>query len=55
VARVELERLDAEDVTSQMPLPIRLDRGVSSTDHVNGPLDCYPIGLEGSLPAEPGR
>ena len=39
VARVELERLDAEDVAGEMPLPIRPDRGVPRADDIDGPLD----------------
>src|SRR5439155_16270758 len=54
-AGIELERLDAEDVPREMPLPVRPDHGVAGADDIGRSLDGERIPLEESLPAKPGR
>ena len=54
MARVELERLDAEHVPGEMPLPLRADDGVPRADDVDRPLDALRRSVVGRLTAEPG-
>ena len=54
VARVEFERLDAENVPGEMPLPLRADDGVPRADDVDRPFDALWRNVVGRLTAEPG-
>jgi hypothetical protein len=54
VARVELERLDAEDVPSEMLLPLGPDDSVPRADDVDRPLDALRRSVVGRLTAELG-